>query len=358
MFSRRSSERSSTVSSAWRDRPVDITSQNEALMIPRHSWSGSCFRNAWRPNNMKLLARPSAEFRRQPGQFGLAHPVHSAQTVGEKLVHVTAVFIEVEELKGAESIDELPISHLFLVQASACRPEKYIRPRLRLQETCSASHEEAVPHLLPGECLAAVHPFEDVQPGSFWNFRIDNVEYEVAVLDAVLQFGRQVGESLAMQFPAIRQVQPQFIPHEPAECRQTLQAIDDHHSTLVVFSHVEHGEGNAHDDGFDQFALLVLRPDEITLEVGIHHIGALIDPPGDVVNRAVLMADQEIVDGIVAPGATVRIQQAFGLFAADGLTGLLGAHGFVAPYLLRCHCAHGTSARRTGSHGVDPGLTP
>ena len=83
-----------------------------------------------------------------------------------------------------------------------------------------------------------------------------------------------------------------FVLHEPPKCGQALQAVYHHHSSIAVFRHVKHRQGNTHEHGFDQLALLVCRPDEIALEIGVHDVAALIYPPNDILNRSVFVPDQ------------------------------------------------------------------
>ena len=85
-------------------------------------------------------------------------------------------------------------------------------------------------------------------------------------------------------------------------------------------------------------------PDEISLEVRIHDVGALNNPPIDVMNCSVFVSDQKIVDGVVTPRFVFWIQT-FDIFVIGWLIGLLSFHCAIAPCRLRA----GQPAHRFGS---------
>ena len=150
---------------------------------------------------------------------------------------------------------------------------------LFFQKTRCWPHEQTISHLLSSQRHTAIYSLENIQTRLLWHFRVDDIEDEITVFDSILKLGRQFRKPLAIKLAAIRKAQLKFIPHESLKRGQTLQAVHNYHLTFVIFCHVENRERNTHDYRFDQFALLVFQPYKVALEVGVHYIPFLIDPP-------------------------------------------------------------------------------
>ena len=176
--------------------------------------------------------------------------------------------------------------------------------------------------MLPGQRNTAVYAFEDVEPGPLRNLGIHDVEHEVAVLDAVLELRRQVLELLLVEIGLVGELEPQAVLDEARECREALQAIHDDHAALGVLCEVEHGQRDAHKHRLDEIALLIVVPDERSLEVGIHDERALVDAPHHVVDGSLLVTDEERVDGVVTPSLRPRPRRAPRSLRGQGSTSL------------------------------------
>ena len=100
----------------------------------------------------------------------------------------------------------------------------------------------------------------------------------------------------------------QSVGYEVPECRQALQAVYDYHPPFLILRQVEDRQRNSHEHGFDELALLVLRPDEITLEIRVHYVSAFVDPPDNVENSSCFMPDQKRINGVIPPRAALSVQ--------------------------------------------------
>ena len=105
-----------------------------------------------------------------------------------------------------------------------------------------------------------------VESGPLRHLRVDGVESQAAVLDAVLELLGKVGEPLAVQIRSVVEAQLQLICQKALECAEALQTVHDDDLSVVVLGEVEDGKGNPHHDGLDQLALFGHVPEKVALE--------------------------------------------------------------------------------------------
>ena len=256
--------------------------------------------------------------------------IHTLEGLGQEQVHIAAVIIQRVKLEPAKAVDELTVSHLSPVQAAPGRFQEKFPIRFIFQEAGSWPHIQAVPHLLTGQGDPAVDPLEYIQPRPLRRFGIDDVQSQVAVLNAILELGGKFIKLLAVNLRLRGQTQAQAIHNEIFKGGQPLQTVDHHHLAVFVFGNIENGQRYPHRYRLDELALLVNRPDETPLKVRVHYEPALPNAVQDVADGPGLRANQHRIQGIGAQFAILR--------GADALDFILRFHRGRSGLLLY-HCS-------------------
>ena len=95
--------------------------------------------------------------------------------------------------------------------------------RLVLQEFGCFTRVQRIAHLLPDQGIPAVYALENVQSSSLGSLCVENIQDQVTVLNAILQFRRQIFEFLAVQLRSTFKFYLEFIVHKTLKGGQSLR---------------------------------------------------------------------------------------------------------------------------------------